>query len=100
MDQQLHPSINVATRALIPYYKIEQIWTKENKDEQKCKRKAKDIRMNISFIILKSERIVWIYTSCTLILGLAKERNNQLINTRIITDKDKIKVIHLYKEKN
>jgi len=44
------------------------------------------------FIYLKSKRIVWIYTSCTLILGLAKERNNQSINTRIITDKDKIKV--------
>ena len=47
---------------------------------------------------MKSERIVWIYT-CTLILGLAKERNNQSINTRIITDKDKINVSHLYKEK-
>ena len=58
------------------------------------------MRMNISNIIpLRSKQIVWIYTSSTLILGLAKERNNQSINTRIITDKHKIKVIHLYKEK-
>jgi len=40
-----------------------------------------------------------IYTSSTLILGLAKKRKNQSINTKIITEKDKIKVIYLYKEK-
>jgi len=58
------------------------------------------MRMNISSIIpLKSKQIVRIYTSSTLILSLAKERKNQSINTRIITDKDQIKVIHLYKEK-
>jgi len=66
----------------------------------RLKRKAKDMRMNISNIIpLRSKQIVWIYTSSTLILGLPKERKNQSINTRIITGKDKIKVIHLYKEK-
>ena len=33
-------------------------------------------------------------------IGLAKERENQSINTIIITDKDKINVIYLYKDKN
>jgi len=58
------------------------------------------MRMNISSIIpLKSKQIVLIYTSNTFILCLTKERKNQPINTRIIIDKDKIKVIPLYKEK-
>jgi len=58
------------------------------------------MKMNISSVIsLKSKQIVWIYTSSTLIIGLVKERKNQSINTIIIPDKDKIKVIYLYKEK-
>jgi len=56
--------------------------------------------MNISSIISWNQnKIVWIYTNSTVILDLAKDRKNQSINTKIITDKDKIKVIHLYKEK-
>ena len=47
---------------------------------------------------MKSKQMFWIYASSTLILGLAKERKNQSINSRIIVDKDKIKIIHLYKE--
>ena len=58
------------------------------------------MRMNISSIISWNQnKIVWIYTNSTVILDLAKDRKNQSINTKIITDKDKIKVIHLYKEK-
>ena len=67
---------------------------------KRVKRKAKDMIMNIyNIITLRSRQIVWIYTSSTLILGLAKERKNKSINTTIITDKDKIKVIQLYKGK-
>jgi len=60
------------------------------------------MRKNISSIfLLKSRQMVWIYTNNTLILGLALKREwktkSQSINTRI--RKDKIKIIHLYKEK-
>ena len=62
---------------LISYYKIEQRWTKENRDEQKSKLKTKYMRMNISsFLLFKSKPMVWIYTSSTLILGLTKEEKN------------------------
>ena len=71
-DHQLHPWINVASRALIPYYKILHRWTKGNRDEQKSKLKTKDMRMNISSFLM-----VWIYTSNTLILGLTKETQRQ-----------------------
>jgi len=60
------------------YYKIEQRWTKDNRDEQKSKLKTKDMRMNISsFLLFKSKQMVWIYTSSILILGLTKEEKNQ-----------------------
>jgi len=39
------------------------------------------------------------YTSSTLILGLAKERNNQSNKYYNHNRKNKIKVIHLYKDK-
>jgi len=40
---------------LIPYYKIDQRWIKENKDEQKSKMKVKDMRMNVSFSFLLNQ---------------------------------------------
>lgn len=50
------------------------------------------MRMNISLIVLKSENNMNIY-KFTLIINLVKEKNNQSISTRIIMNKDKIKII-------
>ena len=45
-------------------------------------------------------QIVWIYINSILIISLGKKRKKQLVNAIIIiTDKDKIKIIHLLKKK-